>query len=254
MVPAGPKEKAQLDYVLSVLECVKPKLRDHFFRRDKVELSEGMHLLAWAKELGEKRARWPWYKDRRRIRLYQQALRHLERAARLSEKKIGVEKDAKLVNELTLNSIREARMGLLMAWGDAGDKRALEPLTKILREDADPPMRVCAAMGLGRIGDERAVGPLIEALRDESKDVRLGAAEALGKLGSKALPALPALHKAALERPEDRVTMVWTVAEITSKANRPSGVREVSEKPEGLSRAAAEGSFFKKARTARQDY
>ena len=254
MVPAGPKEKAQLEYALGVLSSIEPKFKDHFFRRDKVALSRGLHLLAWAKGLEERNGRWPWYRSRLRIRKYKAALRQLEKAALLSEKKLGVEKDAKLVNELALKNISEARIGLVIAWGEIGDKRGLEPLIKMLKEDADPRIRKLAALTVWKFGDE-AVGPLIGALDDADRDVRLSAAVALGDIAGKATGALPALHRAALKRPEEREMMQLAINAIAHRTERPSGAREVCEKPEDLSRAAAEGSFFGKGRVvSRQDY
>jgi HEAT repeat protein len=55
-------------------------------------------------------------------------------------------------------------------------------------KDSDWYVRQEAVEGLHAIGDARAVKPLIGALEDTDKDVRSGAARALGALGSTAEP------------------------------------------------------------------
>ena len=104
------------------------------------------------------------------------------------------------------------RWSAASALGKIGDARAVEPLIKALKTNGDvmrdvvaaalsiigepvvEPLinalggkdwstRLGAADALGRIGDERAVEPLINRLNDRSKYVRAGAARALGKIG-----------------------------------------------------------------------
>lgn len=65
--------------------------------------------------------------------------------------------------------------------GRLGDKRAVDPLIKLLK-DQENIMRFTAATSLGQIGDTRAVEPLIKALGDKEKAVCLVAARALGEL------------------------------------------------------------------------
>ncbi len=57
------------------------------------------------------------------------------------------------------------------------------PLILALK-DNDWNVRMCAAEALGKIGDTRAIDPLIHTLKEEEEDVRESAAEALGKIGS----------------------------------------------------------------------
>ena len=73
------------------------------------------------------------------------------------------------------------------ALGRIGDRRAVEPLAKILsrevvREGSDMPSQVSflstVADSLGEIGDSRAVTPLIQALYHKEQTVRTGAAKA----------------------------------------------------------------------------
>jgi HEAT repeat protein len=65
--------------------------------------------------------------------------------------------------------------------GDAGDKRAVEPLIAMLN-NKDCPDRYYVALALGRIGDRRAVPPLIKALEDKDCGLRWQVEEALGHL------------------------------------------------------------------------
>ena len=74
--------------------------------------------------------------------------------------------------------------GALVALGNIGDVRAVEPLLMVLKdEDQDAWVRLRAAEALGKIGDARAVGPLRAALNDEDEEVRGAAASALETLG-----------------------------------------------------------------------
>lgn len=62
-------------------------------------------------------------------------------------------------------------------------KPAVEPLIQLLNDD-DPEVRVRAAEALGRLGDDRAVGPLTDALNDRDETVRVFA-----KMGLKSIEA-----------------------------------------------------------------
>src|SRR5215204_4317297 len=90
---------------------------------------------------------------------------------------------------------------LLSATAGCRDPRRVEhsvpSLVTTLKEDKDPNMRYWAAESLGKFGPEAqsAVPDLIAALKDESKMVRMGAAYALGAIGS--ADAVPALQEAA---------------------------------------------------------
>ena len=73
------------------------------------------------------------------------------------------------------------------ALGKIGDKRAIEPLIKLLRIEKwefNDPSRFHCVDHLVAIG-KSAVEPLIKALEDEDEDVRYYAADALGKIGDK---------------------------------------------------------------------
>ena len=92
-------------------------------------------------------------------------------------------------------------------------------LVTTLREDKDPNMRYWAAESLGKFGPEAqaAVPDLIAALKDESKMVRMGAAYALGEIGS--TDAVPALQEAA----KDSETEVRDAAATATKQIRLKG-------------------------------
>jgi HEAT repeat protein len=65
------------------------------------------------------------------------------------------------------------------------DKRALEPLIRLLASDTDCGSRGNVAKALGKIGDEKAMDALIESLNDTETFVRRESATALGKLKNK---------------------------------------------------------------------
>jgi len=86
------------------------------------------------------------------------------------------------------------------ALGEIKDPRAVEPLVAILRDtkddDASHPFdsvkRTRAALALGKIRDPRAIEPLLTALTDKYSNVRKGAADAFGYVGSLGVEPLTA--------------------------------------------------------------
>jgi HEAT repeat protein len=79
----------------------------------------------------------------------------------------------------------------------SSDVDTVSPLLQLL-QDAEPDLRMQAALALGEQRDARAVGPLINALKDNDANVRYHAIEALGKL--KAADAVDALAEIAESR------------------------------------------------------
>ncbi len=69
------------------------------------------------------------------------------------------------------------------ALGNLGDERAIDPLIAALKRDEFSGVRWKAAEALSKIGD-RAVGPLIATLQYPDEDVRWKAAIALGEIGN----------------------------------------------------------------------
>ena len=65
----------------------------------------------------------------------------------------------------------EKMLNLVDCIRDIGDKRAIEPLIKILEDNEDyfykPAVRIKCAEALGRFGDKRAIEPLAMLLNDE---------------------------------------------------------------------------------------
>jgi HEAT repeat protein len=51
-------------------------------------------------------------------------------------------------------------------------------------EDENPPVRIGAADALGKISDALAIGPLMKALKDINPQVRASSARALGEIGN----------------------------------------------------------------------
>jgi hypothetical protein len=93
--------------------------------------------------------------------------RAVEPLIRKLEGKFPVDQDA----------LRESSLALVKI-----GSHAVEPLIKVLREDADVLTRSLAAQILGQIGDARAVEPLTEALKDKEEHVQKAAEEALFRL------------------------------------------------------------------------
>jgi len=83
----------------------------------------------------------------------------------------------------------DVRLSTIKALGDIGDKRAVEPLIKVLEDGGETRDiwinvdRQDAAEALGKIGDKRAVEPLIKALKDKDEGVSYCAEIALEELG-----------------------------------------------------------------------
>lgn len=80
---------------------------------------------------------------------------------------------------------REKRREAARELGRLGDKRAVEPLIKIVETEKFDAILEIAIEALGRLGDKRAVEPLRRIWRDEGRDryVRQAAADALRSLG-----------------------------------------------------------------------
>ncbi len=85
----------------------------------------------------------------------------------------------------------DIRRAVIQALGQINDRRAVEPLKKILQADDNPEVRDTAARALGIIGDPAALDTLVEALEDDEPHVRPTAARALGMLkDARAIPFL----------------------------------------------------------------
>jgi hypothetical protein len=97
------------------------------------------------------------------------------------------------------------RAETVLALGNSGDPRALEPLLALLKaKDYEPPGE--AAQALGYLGDPKAEPALIEALAADNNWRQAQACGALARLGTrKALPALEKLAKD--ERPTGAVNV-----------------------------------------------
>lgn len=75
------------------------------------------------------------------------------------------------------------RWHALGALGQLGDPRAIGSLKKVLFQDTNDFLRWGAAEALGYLGEEQVADELIETLKTENSDMRIWAAEALGRLG-----------------------------------------------------------------------
>jgi hypothetical protein len=88
-----------------------------------------------------------------------------------------------IVIEALTDSDVNIRFSAARTLGEIGDKSAVAPLIKALREDEDNDVRKFAAEALGKIGDTRAIEPLKEASINDEKDfVRATAKISLAQL------------------------------------------------------------------------
>ncbi|NBB94369.1 MAG: hypothetical protein GVY16_01330 [Planctomycetes bacterium] len=85
----------------------------------------------------------------------------------------------------------DQRIQAARALGNAGDQRAVEPLTATLRA-SDPAVRIAAARALGRLQAHQAVGALVATLQNDAEPhVRAAAALGLRMIGDPlAIPGL----------------------------------------------------------------
>jgi HEAT repeat protein len=97
--------------------------------------------------------------------------------------------------------------GVCMALGFIGNEQAVEPLAHTLKLSPDTDTRVCAAFALGELRAKLPVAreALLEAVLDEREpDLRVAAAEALGRVGEPRAPdyMIKAYHRYRTGRDE----------------------------------------------------
>ena len=92
-----------------------------------------------------------------------------------------------LVRSLETELVDGVKVQVMLALGKLGDRRAIDPLAKVLLSTKENEgIRLFAAHALGELKDERAVTPLVTTLlTDSSAKMRVSAAHALGFLGNK---------------------------------------------------------------------
>ncbi len=81
-----------------------------------------------------------------------------------------------------LDDERATRIAAIRDRVRAGDPQAMEELTRLLREDADPAVRGKAASALGELGDAGAVVALQVGVRDSQQSVRMRSIRALAAI------------------------------------------------------------------------
>jgi HEAT repeat protein len=131
-------------------------------------------------------------------------------------------KDARTV-PLLIGALKDAdsyvRGQTAAALGDTGDKRAVQPLITVLKDDDYMYVRQEAAKALGKIKDSSAVQPLINALNDETPDVKEEATKALIGIGAPAREMLDrALKQGDLKVVADAYYFFISVGEPGSEA------------------------------------
>lgn len=99
---------------------------------------------------------------------------------------LGQLKDKRAVPPLTAMLKDEAwyvRGAAVIALGEIADKSAIEPLAAIAMEDKNEDVRVYASNALGKIDDSEVIKFLMIALDDSNPDIQFNAALALGERG-----------------------------------------------------------------------
>src|SRR5262249_49119568 len=106
------------------------------------------------------------------------------------------------VKNLTAKDAKD-RIAACVGIADIGElkkvlaKDAVDPLCKVLQQDADAKVREAAAAALGRIEADagKATPALIQGLKDKERPVQIASANALGAIGSGAKDAVPLLKE-----------------------------------------------------------
>jgi HEAT repeat protein len=84
----------------------------------------------------------------------------------------------------------ESRVKTCMLLGAMHSRLAVPALIEVFGDDPDPFVRIGAAEALGAIGSEVAVAPLLAALRNPTRWQQVRVAEVLSRMGMTAVPAL----------------------------------------------------------------
>jgi HEAT repeat protein len=95
----------------------------------------------------------------------------------------------------------ESRVKTCMLLGAMHSPIAVPALIEVFRDDPDPFVRIGAAEALGAIGSEVAIAPMLAALRNPTRWQQVRVAEVLSRMGMTAVPALTA----AVEDPDIRI-------------------------------------------------
>jgi hypothetical protein len=132
----------------------------------------------------------------------------------------------------------EVRVKTCMLVGAMHSRLAVPALIEVFADDPDPFVRIGAAEALGAIGSEVAVAPLLAALRNPTRWQQVRVAEVLSRMGMTAVPALTA----AVEDNDIRIAALALdiLADIGWMSDFGPAVRALKhESPEVRARAAA---------------
>lgn len=114
------------------------------------------------------------------------------------------------------SDVGEVRAGAALALGEAGDRRAVKPLEKVLNDEFVD-VRKAAAWSLGQLGDKASSAALLKSLeKDSAPQVRSASAGALGML--KVASTAPALKVALADSDAMvRASSVEALASVSGK-------------------------------------
>jgi HEAT repeat protein len=142
---------------------------------------------------------------------------HVRTRAAKSLGKIG---DARAVDPLILalqDEWRDLRHAAAEALGIIGDPRAVDSLIRTLQQNKDAKVCAGAARSLGKLGDARAAKPLIAALPTHTwhKDFRKAVIEALVLIGN------PAVEPLSIALQDEKADIRQGAAEVLGKIGTP---------------------------------
>jgi HEAT repeat protein len=132
----------------------------------------------------------------------------------------------------------ETRIKTCMLLGAMHSRLAVPALIEVFGDDPDPFVRIGAAEALGAIGSEVAVAPLLAALRNPTRWQQVRVAEVLSRMGMTAVSALTE----AVEDPDIRIAALALdiLADIGWMSDFAPAERALKhESPEVRARAAA---------------
>jgi HEAT repeat protein len=86
------------------------------------------------------------------------------------------------LHEALADNDKWVRYAAIDALGMIGDRRSVEHLIRLLREDQDQDVRFASAHALGRIGDPGAAPALMQVANGDNAFIGIAAEEALARL------------------------------------------------------------------------
>jgi len=127
--------------------------------------------------------------------------------------------------------------GYVLALGHMKEKRALDPIVKVLKSTAPGADRAAAAYALGLLGDKAGLKPLRNAVADDAiPEVRISAAKALVRFADK--EALRAILKSIDRFPDTRADLASLVRHWKEEKSVEALIELLRDKDKNVQNAA----------------